>query len=51
MTVVLGSRHFDWRRSRNGEISLRDLVTPVEMTGISSEAGMQKPYAREAALP
>jgi len=51
MTVVLGSRHFDWRRSRNGEISLRDLVTPVEMTGISSEAGMQKPYAGEAALP
>jgi pyruvate-formate lyase-activating enzyme len=75
-TVVFSSCHFDCRRSRNGEISFRDLsasvaaltpvevtvffsrarddgvlVTPVEMTGISSEAGMQKPHARDAALP
>jgi len=44
MTVVFGSRHFDCRRSRNGEISFRDLsasfaaLTPVEMTVFSSLA-------------
>ena len=38
MTVVFGSRHFDGRRSRNGEISFLDLsalfaaLIPVEMT-------------------
>jgi len=42
MTVVFGSRHFDCRRSRNGEISFRDLsasfaaLTSVEMTVFSS---------------
>lgn len=55
--MVFGSRHFDWRRSRNGEISFLDLsasyavLTSVEMTGISSEAGMEKSHAREATLP
>jgi hypothetical protein len=40
--VAFGSRHFDWRRSRNGEISFLVLstsfasLTPVEMTRVGA---------------